>query len=725
MRPSIGSARRHRLGVRRWRGFPKPAEGSWTEHYPGPRHRAGLLCRFDLTGVRRARTRGHLQADVAARRAGRAAPAQRELLHQGDRGRPHVGHRRSRRRARCGRSTTSAGTAATSSSGLTSPDEETSGTARQFACKYHGWRYGLDGGCPFVQQEGEFFDLDKADYGLVAVHCDSWAGFIFVNLESQPRQRCASSSARWSRRSRTTPSTGLPSATRSAPGAGQLEADDGRPPGAVPRPIVHGTSGPRTSRAPLCRRVRGPALPDRRAPPDVQLGGDPPLGAPRGPDQALGAAAPRRPVRSLGPARLLREHARRRACGPAATSGSASRCSRSGRTSPSSSGSAAGTTPTSTGRRRTTRHVFEWNLYFAPPRERPRAGRPGDDRRLAEGVRPPGRQPHRCRSRLTLGFGRDHRLPARRPGDPLPPPAQDGRRTGWRPTESRARDARVRRAGGHELVRRARPPRQSHARRSRSRSSRARSSPMGRWRAGATALAARSARTRGRRGDVVGLLSYNCPEFLETIFAANYLGAIAMPINWRLAAPEVRYILEHSEARALVCDESLVELANEATKGMEAALVRACISHLAPRDGRRSPISGPRRTVPRAGRRRRRRHPPVDVHVGHHGTPEGRHDHPRQPGVEEPRPPRRVRLHERRSRARLRSPVPRRSARPHDHLADRRRSDDHHPSGVRRVRRRRRARAIAGDHCVAGARHGQRHHDRCPTSSSATSRRCG
>ena len=79
-------------------------------------------------------------------------------------------------------------------------------------------------------------------------------------------------------------------------------------------------------------------------------------------------------------------------------------------------------------------------------------------------------------------------------------------------------------------------------------------------------------------GDVVGLLSYNCTEFLETIFAANYLGAVAMPINWRLAAPEVRYILEHSEARALVCDESLVELANEATTGMEATLVRACVS---------------------------------------------------------------------------------------------------------------------------------------------------
>ena len=83
-------------------------------------------------------------------------------------------------------------------------------------------------------------------------------------------------------------------------------------------------------------------------------------------------------------------------------------------------------------------------------------------------------------------------------------------------------------------------------------------------------------------GDVVGLLSYNCPEFLETIFAANALGAVAMPINWRLAAPEVRYILDHSEARALVCDEALLELATDATKGLD--LLRVCISG-APTEG--------------------------------------------------------------------------------------------------------------------------------------------
>ncbi len=106
------------------------------------------------------------------------------------------------------------------------------------------------------------------------------------------------------------------------------------------------------------------------------------------------------------------------------------------------------------------------------------------------------------------------------------------------------------------------------------------------------------------RGQVVGLLSYNCPEFLETLFAANFLGAIAMPINWRLAPPEVRYILEHSEARALVCDESLVELGNEATKGLEATLVRACVSPRAPRNGRRSPICA--RATARGCKSRRR-----------------------------------------------------------------------------------------------------------------------
>ena len=67
------------------------------------------------------------------------------------------------------------------------PNEEVKGTCRQFTCKYHGWRYDLKGDLTFVQQEGEFFDLDSAQYGLKPVQCDVWNGFIFINFDPEPR----------------------------------------------------------------------------------------------------------------------------------------------------------------------------------------------------------------------------------------------------------------------------------------------------------------------------------------------------------------------------------------------------------------------------------------------------------------------------------------------------------------------------------------------------------
>jgi nitrite reductase/ring-hydroxylating ferredoxin subunit len=68
------------------------------------------------------------------------------------------------------------------------PRDETCGSCRRFVCKYHGWRYGLDGELTFIQQEDEFFDVDKSQYGLAPVACEVWNGFIFVNLDTEPRQ---------------------------------------------------------------------------------------------------------------------------------------------------------------------------------------------------------------------------------------------------------------------------------------------------------------------------------------------------------------------------------------------------------------------------------------------------------------------------------------------------------------------------------------------------------
>ncbi|MGI5460365.1 aromatic ring-hydroxylating oxygenase subunit alpha [Streptomyces sp. CA-249302] len=65
------------------------------------------------------------------------------------------------------------------------PREETGGVCRQFTCKYHAWRYDLEGKLTFVQQEQEFFDLDKSQYGLKGVQTEVWEGFIFVNLDPE------------------------------------------------------------------------------------------------------------------------------------------------------------------------------------------------------------------------------------------------------------------------------------------------------------------------------------------------------------------------------------------------------------------------------------------------------------------------------------------------------------------------------------------------------------
>ena len=57
------------------------------------------------------------------------------------------------------------------------------------------------------------------------------------------------------------------------------------------------------------------------------------------------------------------------------------------------------------------------------------------------------------------------------------------------------------------------------------------------------------------RGDRVGVLSGNSTDILEIQFACFRLGAIFMPLNWRLAPPELEYIVSDATPKVLICDE--------------------------------------------------------------------------------------------------------------------------------------------------------------------------
>ena len=142
--------------------FPKPAEGSWTEHYPELGTEPVSYEDSISPEFYELEREAIFKRAVAERRPGRAAPAQGQLLHQGARRRQHVGHRRARHRRRGPRVPQHLPAPRQQAGVERLPAEETSGICRQFTCKYHGWRYDLDGDLTFVQQEGEFFDLDKS-----------------------------------------------------------------------------------------------------------------------------------------------------------------------------------------------------------------------------------------------------------------------------------------------------------------------------------------------------------------------------------------------------------------------------------------------------------------------------------------------------------------------------------------------------------------------------------
>ncbi|MFC0533977.1 long-chain-fatty-acid--CoA ligase [Phytohabitans kaempferiae] len=59
------------------------------------------------------------------------------------------------------------------------------------------------------------------------------------------------------------------------------------------------------------------------------------------------------------------------------------------------------------------------------------------------------------------------------------------------------------------------------------------------------------------RGDRVAVLGKNRGEVIETWLATLRLGAIAVPLNFRLVADEIAYMLGDSEAKVIVVDEDL------------------------------------------------------------------------------------------------------------------------------------------------------------------------
>lgn len=66
-----------------------------------------------------------------------------------------------------------------------------------------------------------------------------------------------------------------------------------------------------------------------------------------------------------------------------------------------------------------------------------------------------------------------------------------------------------------------------------------------------------------RSGDRVAVFSANRPEILELLFACSHLGAVLVPLNWRLSRPELEAILRDCQPEVLFVDPDMADRAPE------------------------------------------------------------------------------------------------------------------------------------------------------------------
>jgi acyl-CoA synthetase (AMP-forming)/AMP-acid ligase II len=70
------------------------------------------------------------------------------------------------------------------------------------------------------------------------------------------------------------------------------------------------------------------------------------------------------------------------------------------------------------------------------------------------------------------------------------------------------------------------------------------------------------------KGDIVAVLLYNCCEYMEITFAVNRIGAVWLPLNFRLVGEEFHYILENAGAKGLITEPEFVPVVSSIQEGL-------------------------------------------------------------------------------------------------------------------------------------------------------------
>jgi fatty-acyl-CoA synthase len=98
-----------------------------------------------------------------------------------------------------------------------------------------------------------------------------------------------------------------------------------------------------------------------------------------------------------------------------------------------------------------------------------------------------------------------------------------------------------------------------------------------------TALAGALSRRGVEFGDRVLILMLNRTEFIESFLAVNKLGAIAVPVNFRMTPPEIAFLVSDCQARVVITEAVLSKVAT-AVRGIDAMLTTVVVAGAATDD---------------------------------------------------------------------------------------------------------------------------------------------
>ncbi|MCG2738802.1 MAG: AMP-binding protein [Syntrophaceae bacterium] len=90
-----------------------------------------------------------------------------------------------------------------------------------------------------------------------------------------------------------------------------------------------------------------------------------------------------------------------------------------------------------------------------------------------------------------------------------------------------------------------------------------------------------------RPGETVAVFDYDSHRYLECFFAVPMMGSVLQTVNWRLSTDQIRYALNHAEAKMIIIHADFLPVLETIIDQLETVKTYVIITENGPRDTKR------------------------------------------------------------------------------------------------------------------------------------------